>query len=882
MNKAEPKTTYLADYKPPPFLIEAVDLEFEIQEDHTLVTSSLKVIKNPQSGKKTGPFYLHGEELELVEIKINEVHLENQHYSLDERGLTILEVPECFTLGAKIKIKPSMNTKLEGLYASKTGLFTQCEAEGFRRITFFPDRPDVMCLFTTTIIADKEKYPTLLSNGNLVEEGVLENGLHWAKWHDPFPKPSYLFALVAAKLEVLESTYETCSGKHAKLAIYVEPGKLRQCEFALEALKAAMRWDEEVFGLELDLDQYMIVAVSDFNMGAMENKGLNIFNTKYVLASPQTATDNDYMLVDRVIAHEYFHNWTGNRVTCRDWFQLSLKEGLTVFRDQQYGGDRYSHAVQRIQEVRQLRSIQFPEDAGPMAHPVRPSSYIEINNFYTATVYEKGAELVRMLHTVLGAQKFRKGIDLYFQRHDGQAVRIEEFLAAMEDASKTELTKFKPWYEQAGTPVLKVTKNHYAEDNSLELTIEQLPPIGQSKDEYQTRLIPIKLGFLDSSGNDLLKRDTKSSDPSTLISFDKTKEIYQFPDIDSDSVPSLLRGFSAPVNLKYEYNLDDLAHLAQHDSDSFNRWEAFQELMKQTLLSAVKSIQLKQEVVFSPKIKDILQDILEHSQKDRAFAAEMMVLPTASYIAEQTKTYDPQAIFLARLKLRTFVSDSLSNEMELVLQQSKLDKPDDLSAESASKRALKNTCLGFLMELQKEEIFEIALNQLRDSTNMTDEIASLSSLANFNCPQREVAISHFYEKWKNEELVLDKWFVVQALSRLPNTLANVQSLIEHKDFNLQNPNKVRSLIGAFCHGNHHLFHSTDGSGYKFCAEQIIKLDSINPQIAARLARSFDSWSRIEGNARKKAENALRSIKDFKELSTDTLEIVNRALGSALP
>ena len=881
MSKLEPKTTYLVDYKPPPFLIEAVDLEFEIHESHTLVTSRLKVTRNPQSEEKISPFNLDGEELELIEININEVTLENQHYSLNEQGLTIHEVPERFTFGAKVKIEPSMNTKLEGLYASKTGLFTQCEAEGFRRITFFPDRPDVMCLFTTTIIANKEKYPTLLSNGNLIQKGDLENGLHWVKWHDPFPKPSYLFALVAAKLEVLESPYETRSGKRAKLAIYVEPGKLSQCEFALEALKAAMRWDEDVFGLELDLEQYMIVAVSDFNMGAMENKGLNIFNTKYVLASPQTATDNDYMLVDRVIAHEYFHNWTGNRVTCRDWFQLSLKEGLTVFRDQQYGGDRYSHAVQRIQEVRQLRSIQFPEDAGPMAHPVRPSSYIEINNFYTATVYEKGAELVRMLHTLLGAQKFRKGIDLYFQRHDGQAVRIEEFLAALEDAAGTELANFKPWYEQAGTPVLKVTKNHCVEDSSLTLTIEQLPPTGQSKNEYQPRLIPIKLGFLDSTGKDLLKEHTESKDSSTLISFDNAKETYQFPNIDSDSVPSLLRGFSAPVNLKYEYNLDDLAQLAQHDSDSFNRWDAFQELMKRTILNAVNNIKLKQEIEFSPKIKDILQDVLEHSKKDRAFAAEMLILPTASYIAEQTETYDPQAIFLARLKLRSFVSDSLSNEMEFVLQHSTLDNPDDLSAESAGKRALNNTCLSFLMELQKEEVFDTALNQLRESTNMTDEIAALSSLTNFDCPQREIAISHFYEKWKNEELVLDKWFVVQALSRLPDTLTNVQTLIEHKDFNLQNPNKVRSLIGAFCHGNHHLFHSADGSGYKFCAEQIIKLDSINPQIAARLARAFDSWSRIEGNSKKNAENALQSIKDFKELSTDTMEIVSRALGSAL-
>ncbi len=735
-----------------------------------------------------------------------------------------------------------------------------------------------MSLYTTTIIANAERYPTLLSNGNLTEAGNCENGRHWVRWVDPFPKPSYLFALVAARLEVLEDSFETVSGKQAKLAIYVEPGKLDQCGFALEALKSAMRWDEKTYGLELDLKQYMIVAVSDFNMGAMENKGLNIFNTKYVLASRETATDNDFMLLDRVIAHEYFHNWTGNRVTCRDWFQLSLKEGLTVFRDQQYGGDRYSHAVQRIQEVRQLRSVQFPEDSGPMSHPVRPSSYIEINNFYTATVYEKGAELVRMIHTLLGKEKFRLGIDLYFERHDGEAVTIEEFLNAMKDAAEIDLSHFKPWYEQAGTPNLEVKTNYDSVKQTLTATFKQRPPRGQSNETYKTRLIPIKFGLLDLNGNNVLSNEhgTVNNEQSVLINLEEEERTVEFHKIKSEVIPSILREFSAPVKLQYDYNSEQLAHLAQYDTDSFNRWDAFQELLKNTIIDMVNKISTGKEKTLDQNLAGIFRSILVNSSDDPALAAEMMVLPSASYIAEQTEHFDAEFIFLARTQLRNCIATEMKNQLEAIFLDLSNDS-EDVNPEFAGRRALKNCCLGYLLELQNPETFNLCLDQLQNSSNMTDEIAALSGLANFDCPQRIVALDFFYNKWINEELVLDKWFVSQALSRLPGTLSAIKSLLGHKSFNFKNPNKVRSLIGAFCHGNHHLFHLPDGSGYSFCAEQVIKLDAINPQIAARLARAFDSWRRIDGASQKLAGNALRTIKNTRGLSTDTFEIVSRAL-----
>jgi aminopeptidase N len=812
MREPQPKTIHLKDYAPPAFTIETVELDVDIKDDHALVTALLSVKRN-----SSGPLVLDGDELELLSVTVDG---KEPKYTVTTDKLTVTDVPDRFTLKTVTKIVPQKNTKLEGLYATKHGFVTQCEAEGFRRITWFLDRPDVMAKYTTTVRAN---YPVLLSNGNLIASGP-----GWAKFHDPFPKPSYLFALVAANLEVL---------KEGKLSIYVEPGKLDQAGWAMDCLKRAIAWDEKRFGLKLDLDEYKIVAVGDFNSGAMENKGLNIFNTKYVLARADTATDTDYLNIDRVVAHEYFHNWTGNRVTCRDWFQLSLKEGLTVFRDQEYGADTYSRGVARIQEVRGLRAAQFPEDAGPMKHPVRPQSYMEIRNFYTMTVYEKGAEVVRMQHTLLGEEKFQAGMRLYFKRHDGQAVTCDDFVQAMQDASGVDLSQFRRWYDVAGTPVLDCSSAY--ENGVFTLRVKQSmnPPFH----------IPFAV---------------KVGEHEQVLSLKQPEQEFKFT-CKNKPVPSLLRDFSAPVILNYPYTDDELLHLMAQDDDPFNRWEAGQRLATSIILEKDG----KPGAAFLAAAGNVLAD------RDPAFAAEALTLPSESFLAEQMDVVDPDKLHASRNNLRRELAASLKNELQKTYESLRSTGPYSPDAVSSGKRALKNLALNLLGEVGMSAL---AYEQYKKADNMTDAMAALGTLANLDCPERQKALDDFYARWKDEPLVVDKWLGVQASSRLPGTLARVKELLGHPAFDLKVPNKVYALIRAFA-ANHVRFHAADGGGYAFLADRVIALNALNPQVAARMARAFDRWKKFDSSRKDKAKAALERIRDADGLSRDVAEIVTKAL-----
>ncbi len=888
MREPAPKTIYLKDYTPPAFLISTIDLDVDIREDHALVRATLALARNPKAADAHAPLVLDGEQIELVSVALDGRALAPGEYVLGEESLSIADVPAQFALETVSRICPQKNTALEGLYASTNGFFTQCEAEGFRRITWFIDRPDVMARYTNTIHAGRERYPVLLSNGNRVAAGEEADGRHWAKWSDPFPKPSYLFAMVAAKLDKLEDSFVTRSGRTARLAVYVEPGKLDQCGFAMRSLKSAMKWDEDVFGLELDLDGYMIVAVGDFNSGAMENKGLNIFNTRYVLARPDTATDTDYLNIDRVVAHEYFHNWTGNRVTCRDWFQLSLKEGLTVFRDQEYGADMYSRAVQRIGEVRGLRAAQFPEDAGPMSHPVRPAAYMEIRNFYTMTVYEKGAEVVRMQHTLLGPKAFRAGMDLYFERHDGQAVTTDEFVQAMQDAGGIDLARFRRWYEQAGTPVVEAEGKYDAAAKRYVLTLKQSCPPTPGQAAKLPFHIPFALGLVGPDGKDLAltlegeeTAEGCAGEITRVLSLLQPQQSFVFVDVPAPPVPSLLRNFSAPVKMNYDYSEADLTHLMAHDANAFNRWEAGQRLALQLLLRGIDAggAQPANAQVKSATPRTFIAAfarVLADAPRDPAFGAEALGLPSEIYIAEQLEEVDPDAIHAVRNRLRRDLAQALKRELLVTYQAQAVPGPYSPDAQAAGKRALRNLCLGYLMELDDTAARALALGQFEHADNMTDTMAALSALANCDCPERARALDAFYAKWKSEPLVVDKWLAVQAGSRLPGTLAEVRKLLAHSAFDIRNPNKVYALIRSFC-ANHVRFHAADGGGYEFLAEQVIAIDAFNPQVAARMARAFDRWRKFDAGRRQHASAALERIRDAKGLSKDVAEIVTKAL-----
>ncbi|HUX30212.1 MAG TPA: aminopeptidase N [Thiobacillus sp.] len=903
MRTETPVTLFLKDYTPPAWWIESVDLQVAIRDDHAEVRSRLRCTRNPAVAACA--LVLNGEVLELISLTLDGSAPDAARYTHTDDLLTIAgPLPDACVLETVVRILPDQNTQLSGLYRSRDGYFTQCEAEGFRRITFFPDRPDVMAKFTCTVEADRARFPHLLSNGNPVAAGTCDDNptRHWARWEDPYAKPCYLFALVAAKLDVLEDEFITASGRKVHLAVYVEPGKLDQCGHAMAALKKAMRWDEQRFGLEMDLDRYMIVAVGDFNMGAMENKGLNIFNTKYVLARPDTATDADYQGIDRVVAHEYFHNWTGNRVTCRDWFQLSLKEGLTVFRDQEFGADTHSRAVTRIQEVRALRIGQFPEDAGPMAHPIRPASYAEINNFYTATVYNKGAEVIRMIHTLLGRVGFRRGMDLYFQRHDGQAVTCDDFVAAMQDASGVDLTQFRRWYARAGTPRLHAETAYDAATQRCTLTLTQhLTPtayekrLGESGQNIVdgTLHIPVALGLVLPDGSDAslkLAGEVEACGTTRVLSLTEATQTFVFEAIPAAPVASLLRDFSAPVLLELEQTDAELAHLMAHDSDAFNRWEAGQRLATHVLLAGIAAGGTGADWIpdaFVAACGRVLDDGLAG---DPALAAEALNLPAEAVLAEAVValggTIDPEAIHTARVGLRRHLAACLRDQLESVwttLAPSEGYAPDGAQV---GRRALRNACLAYLAESDTDYlkssvvprlVAQLAADNHNASGNMTDEIAALATLVNLDLPEREAALADFYARWQNEALVIDKWFSVQAASRLPVTVAQVRALMQHPAFDLKNPNRVYALIRGFCGANPRHFHAADGSGYALAADVIGELQAINPQVASRIARSFDRWRQFDAGRQAHARAALERIAAVEDLSKDVAEVVGIAL-----
>ncbi|NOY62454.1 MAG: aminopeptidase N [Gammaproteobacteria bacterium] len=875
-----PATVYLKDYTAPAFAIHSVELNFDLHETHTRVNTRLEMERHSQ----TEPLVLDGQALELRHIAVDGRPLGKQEYRQDDESLTLFNLPDCFVLEIETRIKPQDNTALEGLYKSSAMFCTQCEAEGFRKITYYLDRPDVMARFTTTIEADKARYPVLLSNGNLLEAVDLDNGRHRATWQDPFRKPSYLFALVAGDLVNIADQFITASVRSVDLHIYVEAHDADKCDHAMQSLKNAMKWDEEVFGLEYDLDIYMIVAVGDFNMGAMENKGLNIFNTKYVLASPETATDADYHGIEGVIGHEYFHNWSGNRVTCRDWFQLSLKEGLTVFRDQQFSADMTSRSVKRINDVRMLRVTQFVEDAGPMAHPVRPASYIEISNFYTVTIYEKGAEVIRMIHTLLGPLGFRKGIDLYFERHDGQAVTTDDFVKAMEDANAADLQQFKRWYTLAGTPQLTINTSYVREANTFTLSIKQhgLPDADSGK-----RLpmhIPMALGLLDKNGKDMPLRLEGEAEPwatTRVLELREEVEIFHFVGIPHDPVPSLFRGFSAPVKYPFHHTDEDLAFLLAHDSDEFNRWEAGQRLAVNIILRLIEDYRADTALVLDPLYIEAIANVIGDSDLDSALTAEILTLPSETYLGEQMDIIDVEAIH----HVRHFVMQTLAQTLKpafLALHEANCSsEPYSNDASSVAKRKLKNITLDYLIRLDtftdNAHIVQLCCVQLEQADNMTDVIAALALLANNDCTERKQALATFYDKWQDEALVVDKWFAIQATSRLPDTLSAVKQLMEHSAFDIKNPNKVRALIGAFCRGNLIHFHDPSGSGYQLLGEQVLALNTLNPQIAARLLGALSNWRRFDEKRQSLMKAQLERVLKAPDLSKDVYEIALKSL-----
>lgn len=866
------QTIYLSEYQAPDFYIHQVDLEFDLYEEFTQVNAKLQIETNPNQKQATADLILYGRDLELISIHLDDQRLDNARYSLTDQQLTIRNVPKQFQLAIKTKIKPQENTALSGLYKSSGNFCTQCEAEGFRRITYFIDRPDVMARYTTTIIADKKQYPILLSNGNLIEQQQLPNGRHKVTWQDPFKKPSYLFALVAGDLEFIEDFFETQSGRRVTLRLYVEKGNLDKCSHAMNSVKKAMRWDEEKYGREYDLDIYMIVAVSDFNMGAMENKGLNIFNTQYVLANGKTATDSDYVHVELVIGHEYFHNWTGNRITCRDWFQLSLKEGLTVFREQCFTADMTSKTVARINDVNDLRNSQFIEDAGPLAHPVRPESYIEINNFYTATVYSKGAEVIRMQRTILGDKLFRQGMDLYFARYDGQAVTIDDFVKAMEDASHIDLTQFRLWYSQAGTPVLDIQDHYNVSEKTYTLKIKQSCPPTPGQKDKKPFYIPIKFGLLNPSGEEILR--------DTLLLKEREQE-FKFEQIAERPIPSILREFSAPVKVNYEYSDTELQFLFKHDTDLFNRWEAGQKYALNLILRLIKDFRNNKTLQVPVEFVETFKHLMHTMQDDKLLLAEMLTLPSEKYISEQMPIIDVDAIHWVREFLSTEIAHQLKSQfLELFYQNNDLTKPYQYQMQDVAKRQLTGRCLLYLSMLDDADIHQnIIMRQFKTAFthNMTDTMAALRCIVNSNLPGKEQALSEFYNQWQTDALVVDKWFVLQATSKLPDTLTQVKRLAKHAAFDIKNPNKVYSLIGSFGHRNPVRFHAISGEGYEFLTENVLQLNALNPQIAARMVKPFSDWKRFDVTRQQLMRKQLERILNHQAISKDVSELVSKSL-----
>ena len=854
-------TTYLKNYQPSAFAAITVDLDFDLYDDHVLVSNQMTLQR-----QHPGELRLSGDELELISVCLNGNNLPDTAYRLEQGDLIITDCPDEVNLTVVTRIRPQDNTKLAGLYRSNTMFCTQCESHGFRRITFFLDRPDVLATYTTRISADKKSYPILLSNGNLTSQGETPDGRHWVLWSDPFKKPAYLFALVAGNLVSVRDTFVTCSGRTIDLHIYVEPGNEDKCEHAMLSVKHAMRWDEQEYGREYDLDIFMIVAVSDFNMGAMENKGLNIFNSKYILARPDTATDQDYADIEGVVGHEYFHNWTGNRVTCRDWFQLSLKEGLTVFRDQEFSRDMGSRDVNRILDVKTLRNAQFPEDAGSMAHPVRPTSYQEINNFYTATVYNKGAEVIRMQHTLLGKAGFRRGMDLYFQRHDGQAVTIDDFVAAMEDANGVDFTQFKRWYSQAGTPVVTVKTQYHKGCLTLTLT-QYCPPTPECKDKKPFH-IPIRIALFDKNGNHLPQE-------TAVLELREAQQDFRFEGFSEEPMVSLLRDFSAPIILQRDVKEADLLALLRFETDGFSKWDAAQNLAITSILNCYHSPREDWQI---PKaLIDAFHHVLADESLDRELRAELLTPPGFEDVAASLSDIDVDLLEAAR----DFYKKALGHALFKGLEENyvSLWKKEDhaMQGEAYSRRKLRNVCLSLMMRANEGQAIAHCEAQFRVAKTMTDQIASFALLVNGSDPAlRQKAIDSFYDQWALNDLVLDKWFALQASAEQPNTLVEVKKLMSHKAFNIKNPNKVRALIGAFSQFNPRHFHALDGSGYAFLTDILIKMDKINPQIAARLATPYTRWQRLNAPRKVLIKQELARLSAL-DLSPDLRELVLKSL-----
>ena len=876
MKDALPQTIYLQDYKVSPFEIEKTNLVFDLGEHHTKVTTTLSLLRNAISDDQGADLVLHGSEgLDLQSVSVDGQLLEEGAYTCDSESLTISGLAERAVVTTEVLIKPQDNTTMMGLYRSRTMYCTQCEAEGFRDITYYLDRPDVMSEFTTQVIGDKAQYPVLLSNGNPIARGELDGGRHFVTWHDPFKKPAYLFALVAGTLSCVEDSFTTMSGRQVALQIFVEEKDLDKCDHAMVSLKHSMRWDEETYGREYDLDIFMIVAVDDFNMGAMENKGLNIFNTSAVLANPKTTTDAAFQRVEAIVAHEYFHNWSGNRVTCRDWFQLSLKEGFTVYRDSQFSADMNSATVKRIEDVIHLRTHQFSEDGGPMSHPVQPDSYMEINNFYTLTIYEKGAEVVGMIRTLLGPETFRKGSDLYFDRHDGQAVTIEEFVKAMEDASGRDLTQFRRWYKQSGTPQLAVSSNYDADARTMTLDFAQSCPATPGQPQKQPFVMPVRLGLVGASGDLPLNGN---GDTEIVYEVSQTHQQLVIENINEAPVPSLLRGLSAPVKLDYAYSKDQLIHLMSHDSDGFNRWDAGQALSFDLLKKLTADSHQDRPLKMDQQLVDAYKALLSDPDLDPAMVELMLQLPSEAQLHEEAAVIHAEAIHSARVFVRQSLANALSEQFQAVYQRHNIKQDYAPDASQIGRRALKNIALSYLMLVDQVGV-DLAAQQFDQADNMTDKATALACLV--NCPAAEQqaakALQQFEEQYRDETLVMNLWLQVQATNSQAGGLQRVEALEQHPAFTLSNPNKIRSLIGGFCNGNLVNFHNSDGSGYEFLKQRILTLHSRNPQVAARLMTPLTRWKKLPEPNSSKMREALQVIADEPELVKDIYEIAIKSL-----
>ena len=879
MNDKEPCTIYLKDYRPPSFLINTVHIHIDLHEEKTNVKTVLNLQRNLKI-KTSEPLILNGEAMALKQIALNKKILLSTEYEVNDSSLTIPNVPDKFILETEVIIKPQENIQLSGLYKSRGNFCTQCEPNGFRRITYFIDRPDVLARYTTTITADKNKYPFLLSNGNLIETKRLHGNRQWVHWKDPSKKSSYLFALVAGDFDVLEDIFITQSGREVVLRLYLEKGFKDQGPFALQALKKAMKWDEEKFGREYDLNIYMIVAVSDFNMGAMENKGLNIFNTKNVLATPKTATDEDCIRIENVIGHEYFHNWSGNRVTCRDWFQITLKEGLTVFRDQSFIEDMISKGVSRIESVNYLRNVQFAEDASPMAHPIQPCSYIEVNNFYTSTVYNKGAEVVRMVQTLLGSKVFRKAMDLYFWRYDGKAVTNEDFIQAMADASGKNFDQFKRWYSQSGTPILDVKSEYNANEETLTLKVTQSNPLPSSRQQKNLPLhIPLAIGLLGLEyQQDIptkLSGENEVIQGTRILEITKSKEVFTFINVKHKPMLSLLRDFSAPVRLNYLYSDEELLWLFQYDNDPFARWEAGQVFARRLIFNLVKDYRQKKLLKLDNRFVESFQKVIQGPHKDHGYAATLLILPTETYLLQLMKNLDIEVLHTVRQFVKKELTKALISDLTITYENYQLPIYE-YNWTDIGKRALKNRCLSYLTENEKDDQYILAYQQFKHSDNMTDTVAALSALIHHECKERHRALDEFYKQWKNQPLIINKWLALQASSQLPSTIDNVKKLIQDPAFDIKNPNNVYALLVTFGM-NTVCFHDKDGKGYRLIADYVLKIDPMNSQIAARVLQPLSRWQIMDEKRQGLMKAELNRIAKAQPLSSDVYEIITKSL-----